>query len=249
MVIDDEHARRVSTTCCNTLQYNATHCNTLQHSATPCNTLQPTATCCNTPSEGRRMQLLAYLCSSMTSMRARMLNGARSLSSWCADDSLSSWCLDDSLSSRGCCCLARSIYSVLRCVVVCCSVMWCIAFGIFRWLDELMRLLLLWALYVYRIAVCCKKVCDSVLQRVAVCCIAVCCSVLQCVAVCCSVMQCCFEHFMCTVLRCVARRCVAECLLDSRALLMECRSLLTEYRALLRDFMVPFMSYNTGLFW
>ena len=65
---------------------------------------------------------------------------------------------------------------------------------------------------------------------------------LQCVAVCCRVMQCCFERSTCTVLRCVASRCVAACSLDSRALLIECRALLTEYRALFRDSIVPFIS-------
>ena len=46
--VDQQRAKLLGATHCNTLQHTATHCNTLQHIATHCNTLQHTATHCNT---------------------------------------------------------------------------------------------------------------------------------------------------------------------------------------------------------
>jgi len=85
---------------------------------------------------------------------------------------------------------------VLQCVALCCSV-FCVLQRVAGCDMPHPRTgdvfpLILWALPLQRVAVCC-----SVLQRVAACCsvlqrVAACCSVLQSVAACCSVLHDCF---------------------------------------------------------
>ena len=70
---------------------------------------------------------------------------------------------------------------MLQCVVVCCSVLQCVAMS---------------SLIIKLSVAVLEDVC-SVWQ-----CVAVCCSELQCAAVCCSVLQC--VAMCCTVLQCVA---------------------------------------------
>jgi len=83
--------------------------------------------------------------------------------------------------------------AVVRCVAVCCSVLWCVAVCLCGGASPVL------AQHTCSIAVYC-----IVLQ-----CDAACCSVLTCVAVCCSVLQCVCEEQLCQLLRHTHR--VAEC--------------------------------------
>jgi len=93
---------------------------------------------------------------------------------------------------------------VLQCVVVCCSVLLCVAVTLPPVPDtpksiSVSVLLLYSACMCYRV-IKCVTACCRVLQ-----CLAVCCSVLQCVAVHCSALQC--AAMCCSVLQCVAVSC------------------------------------------
>jgi len=120
-----------------------------------------------------------------------------------------------------------SLYYVLQCVAVCCSVLQCVAVccSVLQCAcSELqcvavclqcvavrcsaLQCIAVLALPSSAPSLCyvvqCVTVCCSIIQCVAV---AVCCSVLQCVAVCCSVLAMCCNVLQCVVVRCSALQC------------------------------------------
>jgi len=183
---------------CNTLKHTAPHCNILQH--TECNAVRHAATNCN--------KLTATHCSTLQHTHHNALQHTATLQDWMQHTATHCNTLQHTATlqehSARPSHLQADIFKsqlaiqvtelhdfVLQCVVVCCSVLQCVA-----------------VCYIQCVAVCCSARYASdwrACHCVAVCCSvlhSVCCSVLQCVAVWCSVLQC--VAVCCSVLQCVA---------------------------------------------